>query len=106
MKKVSLAEAETIAKKLKLDLKVISLSEWRYGMQIEMEHGLCNKLTNVTNNDLLKTGKIALIHILEYPDYYRRLKKMEQDADKYWKGKKKINILTKSKRKKKGKTKK
>ena len=40
--------------------------------------------TNVTNNDPLLTGKIALAHLKEFPDYYSRLKKMEKEADEFW----------------------
>jgi len=42
------------------------------------------KLTNVTNDDSLVTGKIALAHLNEFPDYYDRLEKMEEEADKFW----------------------
>ena len=40
------------------------------GMNIELEHGLENPKTNVTNNDILTTAKIALAHLNEYPNYY------------------------------------
>ena len=40
------------------------------GMNIELEHGLENPKTNVTNNDMLTTAKIALAHLNEYPNYY------------------------------------
>ena len=40
------------------------------GINIELEHGLKNIRTNVTNNDLITTAKIALAHLLEYPNYY------------------------------------
>lgn len=92
-KVVSLAEAKKIGHKLGINFKAVSPEEYRYGMNIEIEHGKQNKLTNVTNNDLLITGKIALAHILEYPDYYVRLKKMETDAEKYWSKKRKPNML-------------
>ncbi len=39
-------------------------------MQIELEHGLVDPATNVTNDDLLITGKIALAHLNEVPTYY------------------------------------
>ena len=82
MKKVRMKDANIIAKKL--GLKGYPPKLWQYAMQVEMEHGLYDKRTNVTNNDLLKTGKIALAHILEFPDYYERLKKMEKEAARYW----------------------
>lgn len=42
------------------------------GMNIELEHGLTNTKTNVTNNDIIKTAKIALAHLNEYPNYYNK----------------------------------
>ena len=42
----------------------------------------------VTNNNPILTGKIALAHLLEFPDYYTRLDKLEEEAKKYWKNKK------------------
>jgi Protein of unknown function (DUF5661) len=38
-------------------------------------------LINVTNDDSLLTGKIALAHLNEYPDYYDRPDKMEEEAE-------------------------
>lgn len=40
------------------------------GMNIELEHGLIDPKTNVTNNNILDTTKIALAHLNEYPNYY------------------------------------
>ena len=82
-----------VAKKLKVNLDVVSLETLQIGTQIEMEHGYINKRTNITNNDIEKTMKIALAHIYEYPDYYKRLLKMEKAAEKYWKGKRKKSIF-------------
>lgn len=90
---ITLSEARKIAKKLGINLKVVSIDEWRYGMCVELEYGRARGLTNVTDNNLLKTGKIALAHILEYPDYYKRLYKMEEQAEKYWKKKKIPKVL-------------
>lgn len=54
------------------------LGDLVYGMNIELEHGLVNPYTNVTNNNIIITGKIALAHLLESPYYYRELFKMEK----------------------------
>ena len=51
------------------------------GLEVELEHGLRDPETNVTNNDLILTGKIALAHLNEIPDYYTRLNKMEKEAE-------------------------
>jgi hypothetical protein len=50
------------------------------GMDIELEHGLHDPLTNVTDDDPVVTGKIALAHLNEFPDYYTRLDRMEEEA--------------------------
>ena len=58
-----------------------------------IEHGsLLGGLTNITNNNLIITAKIATAHLVEDPQYYQRLKKMELSAEKYWE-KKKPNIF-------------
>ncbi len=51
---------------------------------MELEHGLRDMQTNVTDDDDLITGKIALAHLKEFPDYYTRLLAMEKEADDYW----------------------
>ena len=53
-------------------------------MVVELEHGLHDPATNVTDDDLLLTAKIALAHLNEFPDYYDRLEKMEREAEAYW----------------------
>jgi len=50
------------------------------GLNVELEHGLNSPTTDVTGNDPILTGKIALAHLNEYADYYTRLKKMEREA--------------------------
>ena len=44
--------------------------EFLEGILIELEHGRVNPKTNVTNDDLIITAKIALAHLNEYPNYY------------------------------------
>jgi len=53
-------------------------------MDVELEHGTRDSLTNVTNDDEVMTGKIALAHLNEFPDYYDRLEKMEREAEALW----------------------
>jgi hypothetical protein len=95
MKEITSDEAKKIGDKLKINYKTIPIKEWKYAMEVELEHGKHNKRTNVTQNDLLKTGKISLAHLLEFPDYYKRLRKMEDRANKYWNNKKKPLVLIK-----------
>ena len=61
-----------VAKKLNIDFTKFSLEDFITGLKIELEHGLANPITNVTNNDLLLTAKIALAHLNEFPDYYNK----------------------------------
>lgn len=53
-------------------------------MDVELEHGLVDPHTNVTNDDSLMTGKITLAHLNEIPDYYTRLEKMEKEGEDCW----------------------
>ena len=84
-------EAEKVSEKLKINWNKVkfNLEQFKQGMNIELEHGKVDKKTNVTNDNPLKTGKIALAHLNEFPDYYKRLNRLEAQADKFWKGKKK-----------------
>jgi len=65
--------AREIGDQLKVDWSKISPDEFRKGMIVELEHGNKNPDTNVTDNDLLDTGKIALVHLRESHDYYKDL---------------------------------
>jgi hypothetical protein len=56
------------------------VEQFRMGMDVELEHGLHDLQTNVTDSDPLVTGKIALAHLKEFPDYYTRLARMEDEA--------------------------
>jgi hypothetical protein len=60
------------------------VEQFRIGLAVELEHGLQDSDTNVTDDDELLTGKIARAHLNEFPDYYTRLAKMEADAEQYW----------------------
>lgn len=80
-------EAKSIGEKLGLDWSKFDVEQFRMGMDVELEHGLIDPATNVTNDDPLITGKIALAHLNEFPDYYTRLEDMEKEAEKYWEDK-------------------
>jgi len=81
---VTLKQAKDMAKYFNIDHDVVPLRIWRKAMNIEMEHGKIDKETNVTNDDLEKTAKIALAHLKEYPNYYVKLIQMENRLNKYW----------------------
>ena len=58
------------AKVLNIDFSKFTPYEFLEGINIELEHGSINKETNVTNNNLIETAKIALAHLNELPNYY------------------------------------
>lgn len=86
-KVVTSEQAKEIGRMLAVNWSKFDLEQFRMGMDIELEHGTIDLHTNVTGNDLLVTGKIALAHLNEFPDYYTRLAKMETEAEKYWENK-------------------
>ena len=56
------------------------VEQFRIGLGVELEHGRHDPVTDVTNDDPVLTGKIALAHLNEFPDYYTRLARMEEEA--------------------------
>ena len=75
-------EASSIGEQIGVDWSAAAfdLEQFRRGMEVELEHGLRDPLTNVTDDDPIVTGKIALAHLHELPDYYTRLEQMEEQA--------------------------
>ena len=80
--------AKRIGDQLGIKWDDFDVQQFRRGMDVELEHGTETAVTNVTNDDPLMTGKIALAHLLEFPDYYDRLDKMEAEAHAFWDHKK------------------
>jgi len=83
-KSFSFDEAKKIGEQLGIKWDKFDVEQFRMGMDVELEHGLISSETNVTDDDPLTTGKIALAHLEEFSDYYTRLEKMENEADKFW----------------------
>lgn len=83
-KHFSADEAKKIGDSLNIKWDKFDIEQFRMGMDVELEHGLVDPNTNVTNDDPSITGKIALAHLNEFPDYYTRLSKMENEAETYW----------------------
>ncbi len=77
-------EAQRIGEVLGIDWSKWDVEQFRMGMDVELEHGSVDPHTNVTDNDPLLTGKIALAHLNEIPDYYTRLAAMEEEGEAYW----------------------
>jgi uncharacterized protein DUF5661 len=81
-KRFTTDEAQGIGEQIGIDWKnaPFDVEQFRMGMDVELEHGLGSPVTNVTNDDPLVTGKIALAHLNEFSDYYTRLDRMESEA--------------------------
>lgn len=83
-KRFSFDKAKQIGDALDIDWNKFGIEQFRMGLEVELEHGVRDPETNVTNDDPLLTGKIALAHLKEFPDYYTRLLKLETEADEFW----------------------
>jgi len=81
-------EAKKVGDEIGITWEEFDVDQFRRGMDVELEHGLVDGQTNVTNDDPAMTGKIAWAHLKELPDYYDRLEKMEVEGEDYWEGKK------------------
>ena len=75
-------QARQVGGTLGIDWSRFDVEQFRMGMDVELEHGLVDPATNVTNDDPIITGKIALAHLNEFDDYYTRLEEMEEEAEK------------------------
>lgn len=81
-KSFSAEEAREVGERIGIDWQwaPFDIEQFRAGMDVELEHGLHDPATNVTDDDAVVTGKIALAHLNEFPDYYTRLERMEEEA--------------------------
>jgi hypothetical protein len=77
-KEIFREKIKKIGEDLDVDWSKISLDDLIEGTIHEMEHGSISPKTNVTNDNLVKTLKIALAHLEEDSEYYQKLKKIEE----------------------------
>lgn len=77
-------EAKQLGEELGTKWDKFDIEQFRMGLDVELEHGTVHRITNVTNDNPQLTAKIALAHLNEFPDYYTRLKKMENEAENFW----------------------
>jgi hypothetical protein len=84
----SIDDAQRIGTELGIDWDVspFDVEQFLLGLSVELEHGQHDPDTDVTGNDPIMTGKIALAHLKEFPDYYTRLEILEKEAKEYWAG--------------------
>ena len=75
-------EARAIAAELGIDFGALGcdLEQFRMGLGIELERGPRDPETDVSGNDPIVTGKIALAHLTEFPDYHSCLAALEREA--------------------------
>jgi hypothetical protein len=79
-KHFTIEEAKRIREALGIDCSKYDVEQFKIGLNVELEHGKRDSSTNVTQDDEVLTGKIALAHLNEFPNYYTRLQKMETEA--------------------------
>jgi Protein of unknown function (DUF5661) len=79
-------EARVIGEEIGIDWATapFDVEQFRMGMDVELEHGLHDPRTNVSDDDPHVTAKIAFAHLNEFPDYYTRLEHMEEEAKRDW----------------------
>ncbi len=68
----NLNDVVEISNKLNIKFDKFSVKDLLTGINIELEHGTINTKTNITNDNLEMTAKIALAHLYEYPNYYNK----------------------------------
>lgn len=81
IKDFTIEQARDIGDKLGIGWNRFDVEQFQMGLNVELEHGLRDPSTDVTGNDPVLTGKIALAHLNEFADYYTRLEKMEREAE-------------------------
>jgi hypothetical protein len=82
--RTTIDEARRVGDEIGVDWDRFDLEQFRLGMDVELEHGSHDPQTDVTGDDPILTGKIALAHMKEFPDYYERLERMEAEAERDW----------------------
>lgn len=70
--------AKAIGDSLRVDWNKVDIEEFKKGLSVESEHDDGSELDVVDSEKDL--AKIVLAHLKEKPDYYSRLKKVEEDG--------------------------
>ncbi|MBN2060303.1 MAG: hypothetical protein JW882_07785 [Deltaproteobacteria bacterium] len=78
---VALKEARQILEQVNTKGLKIDPTEFRKGLEVELEHGMQFKDANVTNNHPILTGMIVMAHLMESLDYYKLLEVAELEGD-------------------------
>jgi hypothetical protein len=72
------SSAKELGDKLSVNWEKVDLDEFTKGLSVEKEHDDGGKLDVVSSN--LDLAKIVLAHLKERPDYYTKLKSVEEDV--------------------------
>lgn len=83
-KQFNAVEAKQVGDALAVDWYQFDIEQFRLGLESEYKLGNLGAQTHITDDDVLTTGKIALIHLRKIPDYYTHLSEMEEESDAYW----------------------
>ena len=81
-KQYGFAEAKQIGDALSIRWDKFDVEQFTLGLNVELEHGRRDPRTDVTHDEPMVTGKIALAHLNEIPDYYTRMAVMENEAER------------------------
>jgi hypothetical protein len=92
-RRTTIEEAKRVGDEIGVDWSRFDLEQFRHGMDVEFEHGSHDPQADVTHDDPIVTGKIALAHMKEFPDYYERLEQMEAEAEREWAAQGVLNAL-------------
>lgn len=68
----NLYDAIKVSDELKIKFNRFTSIDLLNGMNKELEHGLINSETNITNDNMILIAKIALAHLNKYPNYYNK----------------------------------
>jgi hypothetical protein len=83
-RRFSTEEARRVGDEIGVDWERYDLDQFRAGTDVELEHGSHDPQTDVTRDYPVATGKIALAHMKEFPDYSEPLERMEAEAEREW----------------------
>lgn len=70
------------------------LEQFRTGLGVELEHGSRGSEADVSGNYPIVTGRFALAHLTEFPDYYTRLAILEREAAAHKSKRTELNAVT------------
>ena len=81
---IDLAESRRIGDRLGIDWRQFAIQQFQQALNVEHGRVAREPELDSINDDVLLSGKIALAHLIEFPEYYARLAVMNKEADEYW----------------------